>query len=414
MPRPIDPKAAIITIGNEILLGKTLNTNMAYLGSELAKLGIPVEHSVVIKDDPKAIKAALQELWEKFEVVISTGGLGPTEDDLSKAAIAEFFGVGQHFDQEVWEHVQSLFARRGMKTPEINRSQAMVPSGFIPLRNERGTAPGLQYCKDGRCFFALQGVPLEMRFIFETHIRDFLKAAFPEARPVLQKTIHTHGISESGLAELLTLSELPQDVSLAWLPQTGRVDLRFYGCDEAALNEAISIALHKVGKWVWNKDDRNPAELLSELLLKNGNTISTAESCSGGLIGKLLTDLPGSSNIFCGGVIAYSNELKEKLLKVSPQVILQDGAVSRNCALEMVKGIKVLTGCSHAISVTGIAGPTGGSVEKPVGTVYFGFIAENKIWSQKQVFNGDRESVRHKSAEYALLELIRYMQSRMI
>ena len=414
MPKPIEPKAAIITIGNEILQGKTLNTNMAFLGGELAKLGIPLEYSVVIKDDPDAIKKALQDLWGKYDVVISTGGLGPTQDDLSKAAIAEFFGVGQHFDHKVWEHVKGLFAKRGMSTPEINRNQAMVPDSFIPLRNELGTAPGLQFSKDNKFFFALQGVPLEMRYIFETHIRDCLQATFPKAKPILQKTIHTHGISESRLAELLSLSDLPENVSLAWLPQTGRVDLRFYGSDETAINEAISIATQKLGEWIWNKDDRAPAELLSELLLKNGNTISTAESCTGGLIAKLLTDLPGSSNIFWGGVIAYSNVLKEKLLKVNPQVILQKGAVSRNCALEMVKGIKELTGSSHAISVTGIAGPTGGSAEKPVGTVYFGFAAGDKIWSQKQVFNGDRESVRFKSAEFALLELIRSMQGRMI
>lgn len=387
---------------------------MAFLGGELAKLGIPLEYSVVIKDDPDAIKKALQDLWGKYDVVISTGGLGPTQDDLSKAAIAEFFGVGQHFDHKVWEHVKGLFANRGMPTPEINRNQAMVPDSFIPLRNERGTAPGLQFSKDNKFFFALQGVPLEMRYIFETHIRDCLQGAFPKAKPILQKTIHTHGISESRLAELLSLSDLPENVSLAWLPQTGRVDLRFYGSDETAINEAISIATKKLGEWIWNKDDRAPAELLSELLLKNGNTISTAESCTGGLIAKLLTDLPGSSNIFWGGVIAYSNELKEKLLKVNPQVILQKGAVSRNCALEMVKGIKELTGSSHAISVTGIAGPTGGSAEKPVGTVYFGFAAGDKIWSQKQVFNGDRESVRFKSAEFALLELIRSMQGRTI
>lgn len=414
MPKPIEPKAAIITIGNEILQGKTLNTNMAFLGGELAKLGIPLEYSVVIKDDPDAIKKALQDLWGKYDVVISTGGLGPTQDDLSKAAIAEFFGVGQHFDHKVWEHVKGLFANRGMPTPEINRNQAMVPDSFIPLRNELGTAPGLQFSKDNKFFFALQGVPLEMRYIFETHIRDCLQGAFPKAKPILQKTIHTHGISESRLAELPSLSDLPENVSLAWLPQTGRVDLRFYGSDETAINEAISIATQKLGEWIWNKDDRAPAELLSELLLKNGNTISTAESCTGGLIAKLLTDLPGSSNIFWGGVIAYSNVLKEKLLKVNPQVILQKGAVSRNCALEMVKGIKELTGSSLAISVTGIAGPTGGTAEKPVGTVYFGFIAENKIWSQKQVFTGDRESVRYKAAEYALLELIRYMQGRTI
>lgn len=413
MPRHTNPRAAILTIGNEILLGKTLNTNMAFLGSELAKLGIPVEHTLIIKDDPIAIKKALQDLWNNYEVVISTGGLGPTEDDLTKATIADFFGVDMHFEEDVWRHVQGLFSKRGMPTPPINRCQAMVPDGFLALRNERGTAPGLMFSSQDKYFFALQGVPLEMRYIFENHIIRILREAFPEVRPVWQKTIRTHGISESGLAELLSLSELPNDLALAWLPQTGRVDLRFYGTNLQAIDLGIDLALEKINKYVWSVTESSPAEVLTELLLKNGNTISVAESCTGGLIGKLITDLPGSSKLFYGGIIAYSNELKENLLKVHEETLMRYGAVSENCALEMAWGIKQLTGSSYSVSTTGIAGPSGGSVEKPVGMVCFGFIADTKHWSKKQIFTGDRDSIRIKSAEFALLELVRYMQGRM-
>lgn len=414
MPKPTKPKAAIITIGNEILLGKTLNTNMAYLGSKLAALGIPVQMSFTIQDDPIAITKALDDVWPEYDVVISTGGLGPTEDDLSKAAIAEFFGVQLSFDEDVWTHVQSLFSRRGMPTPPINRCQAMVPEGFEALRNDRGTAPGLHYEKDGKHFFALQGVPLEMRYIYVNHIQGILEKAFPAVKPIFQKTLHTHGVSESRLAELFCLSELPENVSLAWLPQTGRVDMRFYGHSQDAINEGITRAKKKIGRFIWNEEDSSPAELLSSLLLTNGNTLSIAESCTGGWVAKLITDLPGASKLFTGGVIAYSNEIKEKLLKVNIDTLLRKGAVSNETALEMARGIKLLTGSSHAISTTGIAGPDGGSDEKPVGMVCFGFIAEGKHWTKQQVFTGDRESIRLKSAEFALLELIRYLQGRSI
>jgi len=387
---------------------------MAFLGSRLAALGIPVVNAQIVQDDPQAICKALAEAWQKYDVVITTGGLGPTEDDLTKATIAEFFGKGQHFDEEVWIHVQSLFSRRGLPTPDINRCQAMVPDGFAVLRNDRGTAPGLHYEKDEKHFFALQGVPLEMRYIYENHIEAILRTAFPEALPIYQKTLHTHGISESRLAEYFALSELPDEVSLAWLPQTGRVDLRFYGHSMDAINLGINRALRKIGRYVWSTEDTSPAELLSSLLLTNGNTLCIAESCTGGWVAKLITDLPGASKLFSGGVIAYANEVKENLLKVNKDTLLRKGAVSEETALEMARGIKLLTGSSHAVSTTGIAGPDGGSDEKPVGMVCFGFIAEEKHWTKQQVFTGDRDSIRIKSAEYALLELIRYLQGRNI
>ncbi|MDY0151839.1 MAG: CinA family nicotinamide mononucleotide deamidase-related protein [Candidatus Cloacimonas sp.] len=409
--------SAVITIGNEILLGTTLNTNMAYLGAALAKLGIPLAYSVVVKDDPEQILQALADTWGKYDVVISTGGLGPTEDDLSKAAIAQFFGTQLYFDEVVWQYVQSLFAIRGMKTPETNRSQAMVPAGFTVLKNERGTAPGLYYKKEESCFFALQGVPLEMKYIFETHIRGILKTSYPFAKQVYQKTIHTHGVSESKLAELFPLAALPkvncpEELSLAWLPQTGRVDLRFYGSSQKLIDEARSKALKIVAPYVWGFDNEVPAQVLLKLLVEKNHTLSAAESCTGGWLQKLITDQPGSSQAFVGGAVSYANEIKQSLLQVSENTLTAHGAVSEECASEMVTGIKRLTNSSHALSVTGIAGPDGGSVEKTVGTVYFGFIAATKCWTIKQIFTGDRDSIRLKAAEFAILELIKTLQGR--
>lgn len=412
--------AALITVGNEILLGKTLNTNMAFLGAELAQCGIPLTYAIIVKDEAEDIQAALHATWGKYDVVISTGGLGPTDDDITKATIAGFFGKQLHFDDQVWQHVQQLFAVRGIAIPQSNRCQAMVPDDFIPLKNERGTAPGLYYKDGDKLFFALQGVPLEMKHIFSTHITGILQSCYKDAKPVFQRTVHTHGISESGLSELLSLDMclegLPlasrQHLSLAWLPQTGRVDLRFYGDSPALIDTAIETALKVISPYVWGFDDDDPAQTLLGLLLKNGNTLSVAESCTGGWLQKLITDVDGCSQSYMGGIVSYSNDLKQSALKVSDVTLNSQGAVSRTCASEMVMGIKLLTNSSHAISVTGIAGPTGGSVEKPVGTVYFGFVAEAKHWTIKQIFTGDRDSIRLKAAEFAILELCKEFQGR--
>ena len=408
--------SAVISIGNEILLGKTLNTNLAFLGAELARLGIPLGYSVTIRDDPQEIKQALEAIWGRYDVVISTGGLGPTVDDLSKAAIAGFFGKQQHFDEAVWQHVQRLFAVRGLDVPETNRCQAMVPDDFEVLKNERGTAPGLCYRQSGRFFFALQGVPLEMKNVFINQIAPMLQQSFPSALPVFQKTIHTHGISESRLAELIDVNKClrgtPEELSLAWLPQTGRVDLRFYGTSVPQIEAACAIALETVAPYVWGYDEDSPASVLFSLLRCQAFSLGVAESCTGGLVQKLLTDVPGISECFSGGVIAYSNEIKHSLLQVKTRTLDIEGAVSAECALEMATGIKMLTKTSHSISVTGIAGPTGGSAEKPVGTIYFGFVASAKHWTIKQVFTGDRDSIRLKTAEFAILELIKSLQGR--
>jgi len=404
--------AAIITIGNEILMGKTINTNLAYLGSELAKQGIFVEYALTVKDEPNAIKQALQDTWGKYKIVITTGGLGPTEDDLTKSAISEFFGKKQHFDDNIWEHIQKMFAFRNIPLPETNRSQAMVPDDFIPLRNDLGTAPGLFYREGDFLFFALQGVPSEMKHIFETHIKDIITQNCPDAKPLSIKTLRTYGIAESRLAELFTLSNLPEGVSLAWLPQIGRVDLRFYGTDANKVEEAVKKALPVIKPFVWGYDEESPAEILLALLWKNIYTLSVAESCTGGLVQKLITDIPGSSNSFLGGVIAYSNAVKKNLLNVSDTVLETEGAVSETCALQMAEGIKSLTKSTCSISITGIAGPDGGTAEKPVGMVCFGFIAAEKHWSKKQFFTGDREIIRIKAADFAILTLIQHLQGR--
>ncbi len=401
---------AIISIGNEILLGKTVNTNLAWLAGELSRLGHPVEFSLTIKDDDQAIREALKKSWERCGIVITTGGLGPTQDDITKEAIAEFFGRELEFDEDIWRQVQERFSSRNMPTPEVNRGQAMVPRGFKALENRRGTAPGLYHESGEKCFFAFAGVPAEMRHVFETHAIGLLKAKFGESQGIFQRELHTFNISESSLAEALSGLQIPEGVEMAWLPQTGRVDLRFYGSGEEKIQQAAESCLRLIPEYVWGVDEDDPASVLQKLLRSLGMTLSAAESCTGGMIQKMVTDKAGASDVFLGGAVSYSNQLKQSLLRVSGETLSRFGAVSEECALEMAKGIKNLTESSAAISVTGIAGPEGGTDAKPVGTVCYGFSVLTKEWSETRHFSGDRALIRHKASEFAILRLIQYLQ----
>jgi len=404
------PRSAIISIGNEILLGKTLNTNLAWLAGELALLGLPVDYALTVKDDSAAIHKALEQCWSEYDIVITTGGLGPTDDDITKRSIAEFFETDLIFDPVSWEDVQARFAIRQLPTPDINRNQALLPRGFTALRNERGTAPGLFFTAGEKCFLAFAGVPLEMQFVFETQARDLLRERYGTDNAIVQTTLHTFGISESALAELLSGFRIPDNVNLAWLPQTGRVDLRLYGSDPDAVAGAVVDCLPWIRDFYWGQDEDTPVSVLSAWLKQRGETISVAESCTGGLVQKMITDLTGSSEIFSGGVVAYSNALKTTLLRVRAETLERYGAVSQECAREMAQGIKDLTDSSVAISVTGVAGPDGGTELKPVGTVCFGFSFLNEVTGLTQRFSGDRAGIRHKAAEFAILHLMKLLQ----
>lgn len=403
-------KSAVVTIGNEILLGTTLNTNLAWLARELSAIGLPVEFSLTVKDEPEAIFQALKQAWETCDVVITTGGLGPTEDDITKNSIASFFGAELVFEPEIWEEIQKMFAFRKMKVPECNRCQAMVPTHFKALKNERGTAPGLFFEDGSKSFFAFAGVPLEMKHVFENQAKPLLLEKYGNSNQVWQYTLHTFGVSESALAELLADFPKPGGIDLAWLPQTGRVDLRFYGLAKNAVEETANRCNALIENYVWGKNEDTPAQVLLNILQEQGLQLSVAESCTGGLAQKMITDVPGASEYFLGGVVSYSNSLKQSLLDVNPKTLLEQGAVSEQCAQEMALGIKNLTKSHVGISVTGVAGPDGGTREKPVGTVCFGFSDLQGTWSITHAFNGDRESIRFKAAEFVILTLIKHLR----
>lgn len=395
----------VISIGNELLLGRTLNSNLSFLGAELSRLGIPVLRAICVQDDATEIMMALGEAWQDADVVITTGGLGPTEDDITREVLAAFFGRELKLDDALWEEIREMFIRRKLDVPLSNQAQAMVPESFNVLHNARGTAPGLHYHESGKHLFALQGVPLEMKGIFTDQITPILKDAFSEAKSVLQKDFHTFGIGESALAERLSRDDLPDGLTLAWLPQTGRVDLRIYGREQEALAEAEQVIMQKAGNYIWGVDKDEPAQSLVSMLKQRGLRIAIAESCTGGLLQKYITDVPGASEVFWGGVVSYDNSIKERILGVSPAILEAQGAVSSECAQAMAEGAQRLFETELAIAITGIAGPDGGSADKPVGTVHFAFRNGEHGFARHLLLFGDRESIRHKAAEAAILLL---------
>ncbi|MCB5271953.1 MAG: CinA family nicotinamide mononucleotide deamidase-related protein [Candidatus Cloacimonetes bacterium] len=403
-------RCAIISIGNEILLGKTVNTNLAWMGSQLALMGFEVSEAIAIKDETEAILEALDHFWTRYDVVFSTGGLGPTEDDISRAVIAAYFGKELIFHEEIWTTIKQRYAPINKNIPQTNRSQAMVPEGFIALDNGRGTAPSLHYQEGQKNFFALQGVPLEMKHNFDVHIRGILAQAYPGVEAIIQRTLHCFGVSESALAETLSEHELPKGVNLAWLPQTGRLDLKITGCDAKARDKAEAQIMAKIGGQIWGTDGDTPANVLLKLLQEKQLTLAVAESCTAGLLQAYLAAIPGASEALLGGVVSYANRIKEELLGVT--TIEAHGAVSPETALAMAKGVQKLFRSDVAIAVTGIAGPDGGSQEKPVGTVHFAFAVSDKLKHVHMYLRGDRESVRHKAAEAGIILLIKLLQDK--
>ncbi len=404
-------KVAIISIGNELLLGKTINTNLSYLAAELASLGLPVNYGIVIPDENEAILDGLRTLWPKYGLLITTGGLGPTGDDITKGAIAQFFGKPLVFDEGIWRQVCALFEHRGMQVPAINRNQALIPQGFNALDNTRGTAPGLSYIEGGKTFVALPGVPEEMDYIFQTHVKKMLTEGY-HCKPVHHTTIHTWDTSESALAERLADVQINREVSLAWLPQTGRVDLRLSGTDKDLIDQTVKSIVSCISDVVWGMDDDSPASVLQDSLVNRQRSIAIAESCTGGLLQQMLTAVPGASQCFKGGMVTYSNELKNSVLGVSHEILNTYGAVSEETARVMAGRVRQMTRSDYSIAITGIAGPEGGSESKPVGTVWFAFASSGVTTSVKRVFNGDRHAIRHKAAEYALIYLWKMMGSK--
>jgi nicotinamide-nucleotide amidase len=369
--------AEIISIGDELLIGQVINTNASWMASELNKWGIRVSHISMISDNPNAIKNALDDATERANVILITGGLGPTKDDITKQVLADYFDAKLVFHQPSFEQVRDLFRLRNYKVTPLNRKQAEIPDNCIPLQNKNGTAPGMWFEKEGRVFVSMPGVPFEMKALMSEEIiprlREKYKLGF-----IFHKTIMTTGMGESMLAEKIKDVEdaLPSNIKLAYLPQPGIVRLRLsaQGDDKIQLEKIIKdhcrLIRNRIPELVFGFDDISLEEVAGQLLREEGKTVSTAESCTGGYIAHLITSIAGSSDYFTGSVIAYSNEVKIKELKVKPVDLYKYGAVSRQVVEQMAVGVREKLQTDYSLATSGIAGPDGGTDEKPIGTIW--------------------------------------------
>jgi nicotinamide-nucleotide amidase len=414
----------LVTIGTELLLGFTLDTNGAEIARALAAVGVQVVRRTSVSDSADAIREAVEGALARTGAVITTGGLGPTRDDISKKVVAELFGAPLEFDEEVWGHLVERFARMGRTPVASNRSQAEVPRGASVLRNRWGTAPGLWLEAPPRAerggvtglVIMLPGVPGEMRKLLEHEVAPRL-ARRAGARVIRSHLVRTTGIPESTLAE--RMGDVEREIApltLAYLPGLDGVDLRLSAWqlppDEAErrLARAAALLRERGGEHVYGEGEVDLAAHVLEAARARRARLATAESCTGGLVGGRLTEIPGSSDVYVGGVVCYADELKIALLGVEPALIEAHGAVSEAVALAMARGAVERLGADAAVSVTGIAGPGGGSEAKPVGTVWLGVMAGGRLEAHRTVFPGSRHDIRARAAQAALFLLNRRLR----
>lgn len=390
-------QAEIITIGDEILIGQTIDTNSAWMGERLNEVGVDVSQVRSIRDLPEAIVDALQSILPDTKLVLITGGLGPTKDDLTKHTLNEYFGGELVYHPEVFEHITALFAKRGRTPNEMNRGQAELPSACTPLHNPNGTASGMRFEKNGVYYISMPGVPYEMKGIMEGEVMPWLMETFT-LPPLVHHTLLTHNVPESELAATLETweNELPEEIKLAYLPSAGAVKLRLTARKgNPETNKAKMIALFKearalIGDAVYGEGAESMEEVLGQLLKEHNKTVAVAESCTGGALGAAITSIPGSSAYFMGGVLSYANDVKVRLLGVNEADLMVHGAVSEPVVLQMARGAAKRLQTDYAIATSGVAGPDGGTEEKPVGTIWIGIHGPNGTHAHKFTFGHNR------------------------
>jgi nicotinamide-nucleotide amidase len=408
-------KASIVTIGNEILSGMTSDTNSAYLARELNLIGIPVVLKLSVGDRGQDILRAFKQALAESDIVLCTGGLGPTSDDITKKVAANLFGSKLKLDKPTLEYIRSRFARRGIEMPACNRGQAMVPNKARILFNPEGTAPGLLFKRGKKMLVLMPGVSREMKAIYSGSLSGVL-SGLAGKNIIRQLTLRTTGISESAIAEKLASFEKGLATgTMAYLPTHLGVDLRLTlsgkraGQMDEKLQELSSKIRQLLGPVIYGQDDETMEVIVGRLLKEKKLTLTTAESCSGGLIADRITDVPGSSEYFLGSVIAYSNTLKEKLLGVKSQTLRLHGAVSRETAIEMANGVRGRLDSHLGLSITGIAGPNGGTDKKPVGLVFMAVAGPKGTVVEERRFLGQRRHIKESASQAALNMLRLYL-----
>lgn len=408
----------LLTIGTELLLGFTIDTNGAEIARALASIGVRVARRTTVGDTPEAIREGVRDALSRTGAVLTTGGLGPTRDDVSKAVVAELYGMALEFEPAIWEELVARFARLGRAPAPSNRSQAEVPRGAVVLPNRWGTAPGLWFEGPPGLVIMLPGVPGEMRKLVEHEVVPRL-AARSHGGVIRSRVVRTTGIPESTLAE--RLGEIEHDVApltLAYLPGFDGVDLRLSAWGlapddaDARLAAGAELLRQRAGPFAYGEGEDDLAALVLDRARTHRVRLGTAESCTGGLVGGRLTAIPGSSDVFMGGVICYSNDLKTALLGVEPALIAADGAVSESVASAMALGAIRALGIDLGVAVTGIAGPGGGTEAKPVGTVWLAVADGEAVVARRIQIPGDRHNVRVRAAQAALALLDRRLRDR--
>jgi nicotinamide-nucleotide amidase len=411
--------AEIITIGDEILIGQIVDTNSAWMAERLNEQGIRIKQISSVSDDRQHILTALAEAAQRADVIFITGGLGPTKDDITKLTLAEYFNVKLVLNEDALNNVLNIFKRYNRPLLDVNRKQAEVPENCEIILNNNGTAPGMWFNVADKIYVSMPGVPFEMKYMMEEQVIPKLKTVL-KLPVIIHQTILTVGEGESFLAEKIAdiENELPQNIKLAYLPKMGQVRLRLsaYGEDEAAIkqtiNEFAARIVERVGHNVVAQDDIPLEKVILNYMADKGLTLSAAESCTGGYISHLLTQHAGSSKVFLGSAVTYSNQLKQSVLGVKNETLAQFGAVSEETVREMAEGALQNFKSDYAMAVTGIAGPDGGSEDKPVGTVWIAAAGKGKTIAKKFTFGNRRLQNIERSAVAAFFMLINLMKEK--
>ncbi len=402
-------KAEIITIGDEILIGQVVDTNSAWMGEQLNMHGIEVYQITSVHDNHDHILQALTDAEKRVDLVLITGGLGPTKDDITKKALCDYFDCGMVVNEAVLQHVTEMLSKRNVKINQLNKDQALVPEKCTVLHNALGSAPGMWFEKNDTIFVSMPGVPFEMEGLMQDEVLPRLRNN-GKAKSIYHQTVLVYGIPESMLAEKIEPWEtaLPDWIKLAYLPNQLMIRLRLsaYGTDPKRLKEEVNRQIEILKTYIPNNifgyNGDTMAGVTGNLLAEKGATVSVAESCTGGTISKLFTENPGSSAYFKGSVVAYSNETKSAILGVKPETLLAHGAVSKEVALEMAEGVKKALNTEYAIATTGIAGPDGGTLEKPVGTVWIAVTGQHHTVVERYTFAHNRERNIIRSSQTAI------------
>lgn len=408
--------AIIITIGDEILLGQILDTNSKYIASNLTGMGVEVVEMLSIPDKREEIFETVDYAMQQADLIIVTGGLGPTKDDVTKKVLAEYFGSRLVMNEEVMGWLKDLLGGRGIAMNENNRSQAILPDNCRILRNYKGTASGMWFERGWKSLISLPGVPFEMEHLMETYVIPDLKVKYPHLQ-LKYRMLKVYDIPESELAQRLDRWEdaLPDGLKLAYLPSPGLVKLRLTAKGDGVKHlpeyyDSLKAELH--GLHVAEGEEGALEKQFGKIFREKGVTIATAESCTGGYIAHLITSVPGSSDYFKGSVVSYANEVKIKVLGVNSNDLDREGAVSETVVLQMAEGVKKLLGTDYAVSTSGIAGPDGGTPEQPVGTVWIGVATPVRTFARKFVFSFTRERNIAKAAAKALELVLQEVNAR--